>query len=880
MSKNLFRRSLAVAATTALAMTGLVGVSSPAYAAGELRIAPAAGTEWIIPSTNFFAIKANYQSGFSAANAAKLKLKITTNGGFQVDTDTNVNTLAAATDGITVSTVPVGTLTASKLIGQDLGFVGLDVNGAVVGTTYSVALQAYEDSDGDNEIDTGEWTSNAETVTFIKNEDVSWNIAIDTKAPGIASAATAKITSNANLGLMAWGDGTDATTNGTNGAVRFEDDTVTAGTFAQTGAAVAPVRVTYNSTDNRLEATSATSAAAWVAGDKVRASFYFVNAKNLIGVLTDGGITDDIAGTGTYAVPVGGIAAEAVATFTLATPTIATFSDVLAPKTANTVYSGSDVLVKSGTTALSAYADVLTVTAGSSKSGIPVTFTIAEQGVNTLASTASVAVGGKTLTNTNAGTVQSVEVIVNTDADGRATLPMTATAVADGNILRITAAAQGFTGVSDFTWTVQTVKAVKQINAVDGQTIDAALSFPKDAAFTLNFGVVDQWDAPITAAGYSVRVSTGAQVLAAAVVNGQASLVWPAFTVNGSHVFLAEGLKNGVDTGIGDDTFTVLIQPDDVAADMTYTGTYPAAGSAFGVGVGVDVTRNIKTFVAADTRIGQLASEYTTSGVIVSGTVTKTGGAAAATTVTLAGAGLDFVAGGVYAKGTITVRTSTSGTFDVLIMSNATTERTLTMTSGSVVKTQAIVFAGAAETDGEVLSLTAAKSVKAGSTLVVGVKLTDEFGNPVNGGATVATTVGIDYDGPGFVVSDLEGLTSLGTDGAYSVRVLLGSTDYGIATVTFTYDNGDTETTVSKSIWVGPIANAKVGIKDGRVLVYAYRAKGQNVKIYVGGTLRASFVADQANDRYILRGIASGNRNVNVRIMGPGEDFRGTITVK
>jgi hypothetical protein len=880
MSKNLFSRSLAVVASSALAVTGLVGISSPAYAAGEIKIAPAAGTEWIIPSTNFFAVKANYQSGYSAANAAKLKLKITTNGGFQVDTDTDVDSLANATDAITNSTVGVGTLSASKTIGQDLGIVGLDINGASDATTYSVVVQAYEDSDGDNAIDTGEWSSTAETITFIKNSDVTWTIAVDPKAPGIASTATATVTSNANIGLMAWGDGTDATTNGTNGAVRFEDDTVAAGTFAQTGSAVAPVRVTYNEDDNQLEAESATSDAAWVAGDKVRAKFYFVNAKDLIGVLTDGGITDDIAGTGTYAIPVGGLDPEATATVTVSTPTVASISDVLAPRTTSTVVDGSDVLVKSGTTSLSAYLDVLTVTAGSVKSGIPVTFTIAEQGVNTLESTASVVAGGKTLKNTNAGTVQSIEVVVNTDSDGRATVPMTASGVDDADALNITASVQGFEDDSDFTWTIQTVKEVRQLNGIDGQSVDAALSFPKDAAFTLNFGVVDQWDSPITAAGYSVRVSTGAQVLSAPVVNGQASLVWPAFTSNGTNVFLAEGLKNGVDTATGDDNFTVLIQPDDVPLALTYAGTYPAAGSAFGVGVGVDVTRNAEVFVAADTRIGQFAEDYTTSGVVVSGTVTKTGGAAAATTVTLSGTDLEFVSGDVYAKGTITVRTSVNGEFDVLVMSNATSTRTLTMTSGTVVKTQDIVFAAADETDGEVLALTAPTSVKAGSTLVVGVKLTDNFGNPVNGGQTAATSVAIDYDGPGFVVSDLEGLDSLGTDGAYSVRILLGASDYGIATVTFSYDNGDTETTVSKSVWVGPIANAKAGVKDGRVLVYAYRAIGRTVRIYVGGTLRASFVPDINNDRYILKGITSGNRNVSVRISGDGEDFRGTITVK
>jgi hypothetical protein len=86
--------------------------------------------------------------------------------------------------------------------------------------------------------------------------------------------------------------------------------------------------------------------------------------------------------------------------------------------------------------------------------------------------------------------------------------------------------------------------------------------------------------------------------------------------------------------------------------------------------------------------------------------------------------------------------------------------------------------------------------------------------------------------------------------------------------------------TASTATWVGPIANAKAGVKKGRVIIEAYRAKGKTVNVFVGKTRVASYVSNKANFSKVVRGIKSGDRNVRVVLSGPGEDFRGVITVK
>ena len=174
------------------------------------------------------------------------------------------------------------------------------------------------------------------------------------------------------------------------------------------------------------------------------------------------------------------------------------------------------------------------------------------------------------------------------------------------------------------------------------------------------------------------------------------------------------------------------------------------------------------------------------------------------------------------------------------------------------------------------------KSVKAGRTLMATIAVTDKWNNPVkedsdNGDQSVAVT-----SSRGFVnlVQPVDKAPS-----TFQVQVLLSPLDRGRVDLNFSYHEGDIDLAgddifrASKSFWSGPAVNATAGAKKGRVIVEAYRSVGQTVNVFVGSTKVASFVPDAANDRFVVKGIKSGNRKVSVKVT-PGYDFAGVIAVK
>ena len=74
MFKNTTRRGLAIGAAIAVAFSGLV--TSPAQAAGEVVLAPSAGTAYNTFVTENFTLQASLAPGQVAANAVQMKYKI------------------------------------------------------------------------------------------------------------------------------------------------------------------------------------------------------------------------------------------------------------------------------------------------------------------------------------------------------------------------------------------------------------------------------------------------------------------------------------------------------------------------------------------------------------------------------------------------------------------------------------------------------------------------------------------------------------------------------------------------------------------------------------------------------------------------------------
>ena len=545
----------------------------------------------------------------------------------------------------------------------------------------------------------------------------------------------------------------------------------------------------------------------------------------------------------------------------------------------------------------------ITVKAGATLAGQTVTFTVAENAVNSLASAGSVTAGGKTLVNSSATTAQSITVDVVTDADGVATLPVSYTGVVLANAIKITASATSAAGgtissaAKTYTATASLANAVVDL----GKSSDSAVRYvAPGGAVSVAYRVVDQFG--LTPVGtYQASVSLSSITSANAVYSTIIPVVNGAFTVafadnsTGasavSSAYSIDVVINKQQTDLSYSTTGGIAGPHNDAIVAVRSSVQSAATLTLAADDTTDVARSAVSMPASiDTRVtkSSVALPSLSVAATLSGTaLNSTGTNAVGVPVTLSAAGVLFEQNGNYGLGSLTVYTDTSGVWaGVQIYSNKVGAQTITATSGSATKTLSVAFASTSYADGSALSITAPKSIRNGRTLTMRVALVDKFGNPVSADAT---RVKVSYAGPGFEIIDPATAALASATGVYTLRVLLGTGDTGVATMTAVFDadadlaTADTDgdrLTATASTWVGPIANATAAKKKDRVIIEAYRAKGRTVSVFVAGERVASYKANKANFRKVVKGVKSGNRNVEVKLSGRGEDFKGTITIK
>ena len=191
MFKNTTRRGLAIGAAIAIAFSGLV--TSPAQAAGEVVLAPSAGTSYNTFVTEDFTLQASLAPGQNSAQAQQLKYKIDKAAGatvsYGVSTSASVTTasgtLNAASTSVVVAADGAGPLTQN--------FVKLAVTGASsASSSVTVTVTAFVDANNNSTLDTGEFAT-AQTVSFKKYSEVAAVVALtqpnegDTTLKGTAS---------------------------------------------------------------------------------------------------------------------------------------------------------------------------------------------------------------------------------------------------------------------------------------------------------------------------------------------------------------------------------------------------------------------------------------------------------------------------------------------------------------------------------------------------------------------------------------------------------------------------------------------------------------------------------------------------------------------
>ena len=866
MAKFSARKGIAIAAASVLGASLLA--AAPAQAAGELTLVPASGTKWSVPSTNGFGVKAYFTAGYSSSEAAKLKYIVTQDGGISVDADTSTSAVYAATSALTSGD---GTVSAVKATaGGSPTYAAFEINGASATSTYSITVQAFIDADADGVVDTGEWTSSVETITFLKLADVNFALDIVNPTEGDTTAVARVTSSNINLAQLTTGAGTSQV-----GAVFYDGATLlftdvggTAGYDLDEEADIAVQAMSYNATFDRLEATS-TATTALVAADTIKADVFFeATAQNEAASAFDvavGGADGLLTGTANDAV-------EATRTEAVSASKVTGLGDVTSTATStNTETAGNAVSVRNGATSLVATS---TATYEASVTTANVTFTVSESNANSLVAGASISSGGKTLTNANSGKTESIEVTVAADADGVATLNLAmvglTNTVALTNVFTIVANAESHTGtLATYTAADGTAAALYNTNAVGVNTDTSELQFAVGSSFTLNFSALDTFGSALTTAGHTVTVSDGTSSWSANVVNGAAAIVVPAYAAATTKTMSPILYKNGVDVSITEKNVEVTIASATTAAAVTATGDT-------GITVGAPKALNLKASTAADTRTGAAAPAVTAStNVVITGSVTDSNLDAVISSVTLSAAGLLFEADGVWTVGSITVQTDAAGAYVADVRSNFTGKHVVTVTAGSVSTTEELWFAAAADDAGKTLTLNAPVSVSPGSTLQITGSLVDAFGNPVTADGTDEDLV-FTYTGPGYAGAVP---TAVSADGTFSYNVLLGQNDSGTSTITVGYDlneDGDFADTgdilVSKTVIIGaaPVTQkVNAGSFKGFVAVYAkgYEGKRLSAKIGKDWIIVPAIVNNQENGTlYRMTDFTGAGVDIAVRI--------------
>jgi hypothetical protein len=843
MTIKLSNKVLGILGTAALAVSTLAGVAAPANAAGaeNLVLAPATGSAFTVPSETAFTLKAYYKPGVSATNAANLKVRYTKQGAFQLNR--NAGDAGTLADAKTTVTTPV---MASSVAGATVSggttsvdYFGIAVDSAVHTSTYTVVAQAFEDADGSGTLNGDESFSAPQTITFLKTADITWTTSLTQPYVGDALKAVASVTSNVNISLLANGDGSDNTTNAVQVFGAFSDDSTTPTTLADTDTTV--LGATYNSTKDQYDFTStANYAAPLAAGDTVKLSIWFTASDLLVSIATQD--TALKSGSKSHSDPAVTVSASATKTALAAqVASLGAVSTVAGAGTGPTAAGASKVASGSGSFQVRTLAVPVS---GVSKSGHSVTFTVREDTANDLHSGAVITVGAGSLTNSNAGTVQSgFETTATTDADGYATITVSYTGTKDGDEIDIDASIMGVDAAeNNVEFADRTVSAVYNVTAIG---TSEPYNVPVETPYSIVSSVVDQFGAAVSEVGYSVKATYGGVNIVAAVSGGLATLSMPAVTAASTLSVTLQGQKNGADVGSTETVIVKIGSTSGAVANVTYSTVLTGAGAGYGVGTDADLAINTKTFTNVDTRKSGFAPSLDAAYSTLTVTALKADSSVAAgSDITLSGEYLDFLVDGVYSSNSITVKTNGSGTATVRIYSSVSGSKTLTFTSGTTVKTQALVYAAGAVSGATALVINAPSFAPAGKTLAVTGGATDKYGNYVT-----ATDFEVTYSGAGFY-SALP--TSL-TNGKFSFNALLGSNDSGTVTITASIYTGNDKITVTKTVIIGePAADQKVnvGTFSGKLVVYALNASGSEVSYKIAGKWVTQVVTSDLLMRY------------------------------
>lgn len=805
MSNNLTRKSLAFGALVALASSVIAG--APAQAAGEIIVAPTAGTAYTTFSTEAFTVATSFAPGYTPASYAQLKYQVESTGA--IKTGAAVGTVPATVSAAAVTALTATTLTSGKAVVASASTVGtdyrvlavsLDTPVAATTATTTVTVTAFVDANNDGALTAGEWNA-AQTITFKKYSEIVPTVAL---TPVLAGDLSVKATATYT------GINTEMIT-----ASKFKVAFTVAGATGATAApGVAAVSGVYT---NALTGVAANAA--------VTAQAYF-----------------DTVALGTAVT--GTVAAQTVATVTAGLVESAN-SKVLT--NVATVRLNNAYKVK--TTLRAAIVAPATV-------GVVVpnkAVTLAVTGAGTLTTTRTLSING---TVYNGTTAIPASIALTSDANGEVVVDMKSTGflVADADVV-LTFASENISTAASVV-TVDQVATAYTITADNGNLYSTPLGTSKAIALS----VKDQFGTLSTETADRLAVTP----TIASGLTAYGTLVTAYLpVVAGKATYTA---TSGAATAAGQLSLSVALQSLNTAT-QNYDPASPAVAALTPVLVNVTTAVDSFTTAPAATATAKVTADAFTDAIAdvtdnASYTVVV---ANAGTSLTVAAPGAYIKAGTTFGEGTVTVNTPVGGSVSVVVYAHTAGSLTVTFTNGVAVKTSVVTVTS--ELAPALVSLVTPAQAQVGQALDVVVNVTDKWGNAVayNGSTADLGKLSLSSTGTGYFATSAPTVSA--TTGKATVKYIVGTADIGTAYLTATLDLA-TDVSAAKSIEFG-LTDADVVAGGHRVFVNAEFAKGRTVTVTVDGKRIYSKV--QTTDNAVELAFTQkkkGSHTVTVRISG------------
>jgi hypothetical protein len=880
MSKNLTRKGLALGAVVALGTTLFAG--APAYAASVL-FAPTTGTGNTLVAGETFSLTASLSSDLPATNSTQLKFKVVNTTGVATPS-VKINTLTLTSSNNVDYASAAGSTDASDVwaaapaAGSSKVF-GLGDNAGVsvatspstiqivstAATTASYVVTAFLDSNNNGVVDTtlGELSS-SQTVNFVKIADSGLTTTFTKPSIG-STALKAVLAFGADVNL--------AQLTAANYAVAY-------GLYGVSGkAAVASANTNFT--------------AGSIAGDSVDA----YDSTNYPGKLISNvsGIAVPAVGATYSAQPVfaGALvasevlqavssSADADATALVVAPTIS--NDVVAT-TASSVSTAGSYKVRAGVTSTAVKATIKKTATGATTAtavGAGVVVDVTVSGLTR--ATAAGATAADTITvngvAVTAATVATYATTVTTDASGVVTVPVVASAGTATDAITVTLtvanALSTATGSVSLVWTTAAVTA--PVDLIVGANTPVHTSVV-GGNYSVSYVLRDQFNALYTGTAYQL-VYTSPGVQGASATAPTSKTLYVPFVNGVATVTYAEN-----STGAGTNAATYTLQKatnglwanDSLAvnasASYAVAAVAPvAAAVTASATVTTDAVRDVKeTFVSVDKRVNfngvTVPSAFTANSLnTISGAVTQASGVAiAGATVTVAAPGVQFIAGDVYAIGSITVTANQSGEYTVSAYSKTAGKVTFTVTSGAATKTVVVAYAAATQANVKTTTVVAPTTSQTGRAVTITATLVDAEGNAVTGVVVSFASTGVGSLSAATATTDAKGVASvklvsqLGEDGDAVVTVTHGGID-GATTTTDDFS-------LAKTITFG-ITDAQIDIVGKRVTAVASFTKGKTVSFYVDGIKKWSKLSASDADVVLNYNLKKGTHTITVKLSG------------